>query len=1015
MDQLISTLVVGSTASQETADLTIQEIAHGIDRDPAALPLLVQTLQQYFVREEAFIRSQAIALLSSTLFKVQNLSIPAVTSLCKLYCDRLADQACVPELLRGLYALSKFESFTGVACVQTSTCILLKVNVQTLHHTGRYYAFSFFDTVITHHAASLQEISLEFVSGFVQAFDGEKDPRNLMLAFSSIRGIIREFDIAPHIEDLFEVTFCYFPITFSPPPEDANGISSEQLKAGLQQSLAATPYFAKFALPLLLEKLASSSDSTKIFHASSHDLEQVALITLQAVTTELSLGVSLGGAQDAVEHFLGPVSADCLKQLQADDARLVQQSCKALKACALSSDPACATVVLPIIPVLLSQYTSNTPTMRKETVMDALLALLEANRALYGTKSLITSTRDANFVTPLIDFKEQLFEVFATALTTQKEHQSLRLRAVKGLYGMTVLRQLLPEKESACAVEHLVRSMLHDPNVEIQETAVTCIACLSNHIPQMIHSIVLPPLLETLPTAEIDMSMDEAAHRRSLDFHLYAISKTCLQPSMFVSVVPQVLMRIDMCRQGHSPDTPYYPLALLSTLLEMLRHKAALGHQDIPQYLDQLIPHLLGMCIYPTLAFQESTHVMMDPAILETIANLARLVMTHADAYAQNVFVRAIFNIFVLGNLSVLATFRPDMEQVSFAPLHSDSRPSQQNTSVLFAAVIDGCRQQTSLPVDNVQEFTESLATVALKTSNQTQRGVLIRTVATILNKYNRGDVLRDLISKSIVPKLHSIIFAPNLPDSMEIDASRENPGIDAALEMYIWISKSLVLSVNTMGHEMAMELTKLFVNPQFGRVAANGFAIIIGEQKGALTKELFAVIRGFESSAKGVRHNYLLALLHVLQNVPHQLLLTQLPHILPIVIRSLSATDQDIKFNTLLTLQRAIQDAPDLISEQLSTLLPILFSQAEHGVGQEQDTSNGKEVRVAALECVATMAQSLPTPLLEPFKEHVLQESGRLLDDPKRAVRLAAVGCRDLWFELECGSASREMYITVD
>lgn len=63
-----------------------------------------------------------------------------------------------------------------------------------------------------------------------------------------------------------------------------------------------------------------------------------------------------------------------------------------LKRC-IVIDPACATVVLPIIPVLLSQYTSNTPTMRKETVMDALLALLEANRALYGTKSLITSTR----------------------------------------------------------------------------------------------------------------------------------------------------------------------------------------------------------------------------------------------------------------------------------------------------------------------------------------------------------------------------------------------------------------------------------------------------------------------------------------------------------------------------------------------------------------------------------------------------------------------------------------------
>ncbi|KAG0203039.1 hypothetical protein BGX28_004565 [Mortierella sp. GBA30] len=762
----------------------------------------------------------------------------------------------------------------------------------------------------------LQEISLEFVSGFVQAFDGEKDPRNLMLAFSSIKGIIREFDIAPHIEDLFEVTFCYFPITYSPPPDDINGISSEQLKAGLQQSLAATPYFAKFALPLLLEKLAvSSSNSTKkdvmetitgccsaygstsllpyaeelwsglkkeIFHASSHDLEQVALITLQAVTTELSLGVSLGGAQDAVEQFLGPVSMDCMEQLQAEDATLVQQSCKSLKACAMSSDPACATVVLPTIPVLLSQYTSETPTMRKETIMDALLALLEANRALYGTKGLITSSRDANFVTPLLDFKEQLFELFTSAVTTQEDFQSLRLRAVKGIYGMTVLRQLLPDAESVCAVKQLARVLLQDPSPEVQ---------------------------------------------RNLDFYLYAISKTGLHPTMFVNIVPQMLMRIDMCCHGHhSLDTPYYPLALLNTLLEMLQHKATFGHQDIPQYLDQLIPHLLGMCIYPTLTFHGTAHVMKDPAILETIADLARLVVTHADVYAQNVFVRAIFNIFALGNLSVLATFRADMEQVPFAPLHSDSRTSQQNTSILFAAVIDGCRQQTSIPVDNLQEFTESLANVALKSNNRTQRSALIRTVATILNKYNRGNILQDLISNSIVPKLHSILFAAGPQDGMDIDGSIEKTEQEAgALEMYIWVTKSLVLSVNTIGHEMAGDLMKLFAVPKFGRAAADGYAIILGDQKGTLTKDLFAVIRA--------EHN---------------------------------------------TIDES-QEVPE--------------------------TGNAKEVRAAALECVATLAQSLPLSVLEPFKSQVLQESERLLDDPKRAVRVAAVGCRDLWFELGCAS----------
>jgi len=60
------------------------------------------------------------------------------------------------------------------------------------------------------------------------------------------------------------VTFCYFPITFRPPPDDPYGITSEHLKIGLRDCLSATPYFAKFALPLLLEKLSSSSGSAKV-------------------------------------------------------------------------------------------------------------------------------------------------------------------------------------------------------------------------------------------------------------------------------------------------------------------------------------------------------------------------------------------------------------------------------------------------------------------------------------------------------------------------------------------------------------------------------------------------------------------------------------------------------------------------------------------------------------------------------------------------------------------------------
>jgi DNA repair/transcription protein MET18/MMS19 len=40
----------------------------------------------------------------------------------------------------------------------------------------------------------------DFVIGFIQAMDGEKDPRNLLLAFSLVKLIIHEFDISQRVE-----------------------------------------------------------------------------------------------------------------------------------------------------------------------------------------------------------------------------------------------------------------------------------------------------------------------------------------------------------------------------------------------------------------------------------------------------------------------------------------------------------------------------------------------------------------------------------------------------------------------------------------------------------------------------------------------------------------------------------------------------------------------------------------------------------------------------------------------
>ncbi|KAF8982331.1 hypothetical protein BGZ46_001445 [Entomortierella lignicola] len=1037
MDRLISTYILAQTDSQEQADAAIQNIVQDVGTNPTKLLSLVQGLGEYLTSDEAFVRSKATALLSTTLATLDQSKVSgsAVTVLVEFYCDRLTDQACVPELLKGLLALTKFDKFTGVDCVKAVKAILALVNVQTYQQTARHYVFLLFESVINRHTQSLRSMSSDFVFGFIQCLDGEKDPRNLLLAFTLIKSIIREFDIAQHVEDLFEVTFCYFPITFRPPPDDPYGITSEHLKTGLRDCLSATPYFAKFALPLLLEKLSSSSGSAKkdsmetiaacapvygssaltpyseelwsglqneIFHATGDELEQVALNTLQIITTELSMGVNLGGSNDPLEKFLRPIIADCMTQLQQPELKLAKPSGKILKACAMASDPAFTSITLATIPTLLSQYASSEQSTRKKALLDVLLDFLDASRELYGSAG-DQSKHDTDFATPLITFKDRFFELFTNAIMSSNEYNALRLAGIKGLNGMILLREFLSETEISYAVQYFVNIVLEDPDVELQETALNSLASLALIIPNVIRSQALPALFEMLPSSQGDMEVDTVIQKKSPEYILNVLTKIGLEPTLFAEIVPHILEKIDLISSDTNSSNATYSISLLTTLLVLLRAKAERKHSDITQYLDKLVPRLLSMCIFPTVTINDDDHIMKKPEVLDVVAGITRILMIHVEADAQNEFIKGIFSIFVDGNLSILPSKSQGVQQVPFTPLRSDSRASQQNTSVLFATTIDGCRQQVVLPVENLQQFTGSLVEVAVKTNNITQRTALSKAVATILNKFNKADVLQPFISQTLVPELHSRI--------RQEQASIEER--EAALVVYIWIAKAMVLSTSSIGYDMTGELMNIFSAPRLGKIAANGFSLVIGEQQDVLTKETFAVIRllykqrffnycipvlvkGFESSADEVRHNFLVALSHVLGNIPKQVLLTELPPLLPMLVHSLSFPDPELKSSTIETFQVITKDAPGLMVDHLSTLTPLLIS-----LTNTEDTANTMKVRIAALKCLGAQPKALPFTALRPYKTRVLKELEKSLDDRKRLVRREAVECRSQWFTL--------------
>lgn len=54
---------------------------------------------------------------------------------------------------------------------------------------------------------ALHDMGDESLVGIVDLMTGEKDPRNLMLAFSILKVVMVEWDIKNHIEVLFPVLF----------------------------------------------------------------------------------------------------------------------------------------------------------------------------------------------------------------------------------------------------------------------------------------------------------------------------------------------------------------------------------------------------------------------------------------------------------------------------------------------------------------------------------------------------------------------------------------------------------------------------------------------------------------------------------------------------------------------------------------------------------------------------------------------------------------------------------------
>ena len=263
----------------------------------------------------------------------------------------------------------------------------------------------------------------DFLQGYVKMVQGEKDPRNLMVLFGVDKVLLTEWIMDREMtEKFFDITFCYFPITFRPPPDDPYGITSDDLKVALRAAICASPAMAPLGYPLLLEKLSAAGGPAKldtlrtliaampvygraaalanskklweglkieIFHATDDETGDLAVDTLTVLLHVLYHGV------DPPEGIAPKMVHDCLVELEEPGKSLAKAAIKVLSCLARASASTAYLAVYGFMDQMIKMFADPEDLAQRAPILAGIGQLLESLAKVYRHAELANAGDDA--------------------------------------------------------------------------------------------------------------------------------------------------------------------------------------------------------------------------------------------------------------------------------------------------------------------------------------------------------------------------------------------------------------------------------------------------------------------------------------------------------------------------------------------------------------------------------------------------------------------------------------------
>ncbi|KIO20015.1 hypothetical protein M407DRAFT_11103 [Tulasnella calospora MUT 4182] len=464
----------------------------GVAEKDFTLLNVIKALGPALTAEEGDHRSRGVELLSTVMEKCppERLDKHSTHVLYTFYEQKLDDSDTVIPALHGLLTLVSLPTFASSDVVSLFQALVQHVNMKAHVQSTRYIVFRILDTLVAKHRDVLKGMGDEFLRKYVSIVEGEKDPRNLLMAFSIDRVVLIEWEVKSYIEDFFDVTFCYFPITFKPPPNDPYKISTDDLKAALRSCLSASPFFGTLAVPIFMEKLAATTAAVKqdvlqtmsiclpvygpavaqkfgntiwdavkieIFQPIDSETEKAALEATSALVQTLS-----STDEKSPSSLVTAIITECIEILKEPEKNKAQHAIKVLSALLRTTHPVRKTAYLAALTTLV-KYLPQSMYMHQMTTLMPLfilgLDLPEVEMRANVIEALVTlaSETDASEAGALAEHVSTVINALTkNALPDEMTSTRLRVAALKCLgvlpqavsyerlhpYTSNVLRQL---------------------------------------------------------------------------------------------------------------------------------------------------------------------------------------------------------------------------------------------------------------------------------------------------------------------------------------------------------------------------------------------------------------------------------------------------------------------------------------------------------------------------------------------------------------------------------------------